>query len=156
VGGAVSAYPTRSSHPTSEPLWARLALPALAIAGAAVALLDLAAILSSLACGHGFPRLKGGWVGGAVSLLVHGGDPQQIWATPRAAPPEWLLDLILVLLLGGAVAVSLFLSQRWRIRREETLLGDARRKRHGFLSPHQAAARFGERATRREASSRLA
>jgi len=150
----VNTYPTRSypGGPTSEPLWARLALPALAITGAAVVLLDVAAILSSLICGHGIPTLRGGWLGGVVSLLAHGGDPQDAWASPRTAPPEWLLDLILLLLLGGAGLASLYLSERWRMRREERVQGGVRRKQHGFLSPHQAAARFGERATRREAA----
>ena len=150
----MSAHPGRpyAGGPTPEPVWARLALPALLIAGAAVLLLDLDAILSSLVSGHGIPNLRGGWVAGAVSLLVHGGDPHDVWASPRAAPPEWLLYLILVLLLGGASVASLYLSQRWRNRREETVLGDLRRKQHGFLAPHQAATRFGERATRREAA----
>ncbi len=120
MGGAVSAHPGRpyAGGPTPEPVWARLALPALLIAGAAVLLLDLDAILSSLVSGHGIPNLRGGWVAGAVSLLVHGGDPHDVWASPRAAPPEWLLYLIPVLLLGGAGVASLWLSRRWPNRRE--------------------------------------
>jgi hypothetical protein len=76
-----------------------------------------------------------------VALLVHGGDPRDVWTSGRSAPPEWLLYLILVLLLGGAGVASLYLSQRWRNRREETVLGGGQRKQHGLLPPHQAAAR---------------
>ena len=66
---------------------------------------------------------------------MNGGDPRDVWASTRTAPPEWLFYLILVLLLGGAGLVSLYLSQRWRNRREETVLGGVRRKQSGFLSP---------------------
>ena len=41
-------YPTSRYLPPAEPLWVQLAFPVLAIAGAVIALLDVAAILSSL------------------------------------------------------------------------------------------------------------
>jgi hypothetical protein len=109
VGDAVSAHPGRSyaGRPASEPFWTQLLLPALAIATLAVVLIDLAAILSSLLVGRGIPRLSGGWVGGAASLVVHGGNPHQVWATAGAAPPEWLLLLILAVLVGGAGVATL-------------------------------------------------
>ena len=56
-------------------------------------------------------------MGSSVSLLVHGGDPRDVWTSERSAPPEWRLYLILVLLLGGAGVASLYLSQRWPNRR---------------------------------------
>ena len=82
-------------------------------------------------------------MGGAVNA----GHPRDAGATPGAAPPEWLLHLILVLLLGGAGWTSLYLSRRRRKRQEGTVLGGVQRTEHGFLSTHQAAARFGERAS---------
>ena len=41
-------YPTSRNVPPAEPLWVELAFPALGVAGAVIALLDVAAILSSL------------------------------------------------------------------------------------------------------------
>jgi len=152
VGGAVSAYPARSGRPASEPLWARLFLPALAITTAAVVLIDLAATLSSLLVGRGIPTLSGGWVEGAASLVLHGGDPRQAWAIAGAAPPGWLLLLILAVLVGGASVATLYLFQWWHRRRDDAILQGHRRKPQGFLSAEQADQRFGERAARRDAA----
>lgn len=41
--------------------------------------------------------------------VLAGEDARDAWAA-RAAPSEWLLYLILVLLLGGAAVASLYLS----------------------------------------------
>ena len=147
----MSAYPGRRG-PAPEPLWARLALPALAIATAAVVLIDLAAVLSSIAVGRGIPRLRGGWVEGAASLVVHSGDPRQAWATAGAAPPEWLLLLILVVLVGGAGVATLCVLQWWHRRREKASLHGDLRKTRGFLSRHQAHAAYGEASARRRAA----
>ena len=152
MGPAVSAYPGRPHGPASEPVWARALLPALAITTAAVILIDLAAILSSLLVGRGIPTLSGGWVEGAASLLVHGGDPRQAWATAGAAPPEWLLFLILAVLVGGASVATLYVFQWWHRRRDDATLRGHRRKPQGFLSPEQADQRLGERAARRDAA----
>jgi hypothetical protein len=77
---------------------------------------------------------------------VHAGLPRGAGASLGTAPPEWLLYLILVL-LGGAGLVSLYLSGRRRNRRKGAVLRGVPHKEHGFLSTHQAAARFGERAS---------
>jgi hypothetical protein len=82
---------------------------------------------------------------GAVNM--HGGHPRDERASPGAAPPEWLLHLILVRLLGGAGLASLYLSRRRRTTRQGAVLGSVRRKGHGFPSPHATAAGFGERAS---------
>ena len=154
MGGAVSAYPGRpyAGGQAAEPLWARLFLPALAIGAAAVVLIDLAAIVSSLLVGRGIPTLSGGWVGGAASLVVHAFDPRQAWATAGAAPPEWLLILILCLLVGGAGVATWGVLEWWHRRRGDTSLADHRRKQGGFLSPHQSHATYGEPAARRGAA----
>src|ERR1039458_9715864 len=78
---------------------------------------------------------------------MHGGHPRDERASPGAAPPEWLLHLILVRLLGGAGLASLYLSRRRRTTRQGAVLGSVRRKGHGFPSPHATAAGFGERAS---------
>ena len=135
---------------TAEPLWARLVLPLLGIAAAVILLVDAAALGSALLYQHSIPALRGGWVSGAIRLVTTGGDPADAWANPKAAPPRWLFLLLLTLLVGGATVVAIWLFGWWQRRRE--VAGGVRRKRDGFLSPHQAVTRFGERATRREAA----
>jgi hypothetical protein len=149
----MSAYPARSVRSaSSDPLWARLFLPALAITTAAVVLIDLAATLSSIAVGRGIPTLSGGWVEGAASLVVHGGDPRPAWATAGAAPPEWLLLLILAVLVGGAGVAALSVFEQWHRRREKASLHGDLRKSRGFLSRHQVHATYGEASARRRAA----
>jgi type IV secretory pathway TraG/TraD family ATPase VirD4 len=143
-------YPNRSWQP--EPPWARLALPLLAIVTAALLLTDLAAILSSLLWGHGVPTLRGGWVGGALRLLIGAGDPRAAWQAAGSAPPRCLLLLILTLLAGGTALAALSLWHRWQGRREERSSQPTWRKRRGFLGPEQANQHFGAAATRREAA----
>ena len=144
--------PMRSSYGAPpEPLWARLAAPAILGGGFLVLLVFIAALLSSLLSGHGIPALRGGWLGGALRLLAHEGNPAAAWANPAAAPPEWLFMLCLAVLLGLAILAGLCVWGWWVDRHRPGAL-DPRLKQHGFLSRREAAARFGERAARREAA----
>ena len=77
---------------------------------------------------------------------VNAGHPRDAGATPGAVPPERRLNLILVLLLGGAGWTSLYLSRRRRNTRQGAVLGSVRRKGHGFPLPHPTATGFGQRA----------
>lgn len=143
-------YPTSPTQP-SEPLWMVLAAPAAAIAAGLLVLLDSAAALSNVASGRGIPALRGGWIGGAALLLVHAGNPSAAWSNPGAAPPRWLFLLTLAVIIGAAAAAGLWVWWWW-LRRRDGPRAPGRGKRHGFLSPAQAAARFGAGGARREAA----
>ena len=136
----------------AEPLWARLALPALGLAAATVCLLDLTATLASLLSGHGIPHLLGGWITGPVRLLAHPLDPQAAFTDPRAAPPPALLWVVLALLLAAATFLALRVATWWSRRHEGAELRSPARKRHGLLSGQQAARAFGEKAARLQAA----
>jgi type IV secretion system protein VirD4 len=141
--------PTPIAQPT-EPLWVVIAAPAAALAVLVLVLLDAAAALSSFLSGRGLPSLRGGWIEGAALLLVHGGNPRAAWASPTAAPPRWLFLLSLAVLVGSALGVAFSLWMWWGQRRDSSA-ANPRLKQHGFLSPGQAASRFGARAVRRDA-----
>ena len=134
----------------AEPLWARIALPALLAGGAVILLTDLAASVSSLLCGHGIADLRGGWIAGALRLMAHEGDPAAGWANSADAPPQWLLLLCFSVLVGVAILAGLRVWGCW-VDRSSLHQGRRPRKQQGFLSPREAALRYGERAARREA-----
>jgi len=78
------------------------------------------------------------------------GVPRPGCSNSADAPPQWLLLLSFSVLVGLAILAGLRV-WGWWMDRSSLHQGERPRKQQGFLSPREAALRYGEQAARREA-----